>query len=66
MEDAVLVLTYYARRAAGLPAYLISAEDSDLEQKALERADMDGNGLIMVEDAVWILEKYAKQSAGLL
>ncbi len=66
VEDAVMVLTYYAKRAACLPAYLISAEDLDAEQEALKRADMDGSGILTVEDAVLILEKYAKQSAGLL
>ena len=66
VEDAVMVLTYYARHSANLPVYLFSESDSAAEQAAFKRADTDGNGWITVEDAVWILEWYAKYSAGLL
>lgn len=66
VEDAIIVLTYYARRAANLPAYLYSEEDAAAEQDAFCRADVDENGQILVEDAIWILEQYARRSAGLL
>lgn len=66
VEDAILVLTYYAKRSANLPVYLFSESDAAAEQAAVQRADVNGDGWIMVEDAVWILEQYAKQSVGLL
>lgn len=66
VEDAVLVLTYYAKRAAALSPYLVTETDEEAEQMAFLCADMDGDGTLSIEDAVLILEKYAKQSAGLL
>ena len=59
VEDAVLVLTYYARQSAGLQP------DTEAVFFHIQNGDVDGNGVISVEDAVSILTYYAKQSAGL-
>lgn len=59
VEDAVLVLTYYAKQSAGLQP------DTGAEFLNIQNGDVDGNGVISVEDAVLILTYYAKQSAGL-
>lgn len=59
VEDAVLVLTYYAQQSAGL-------NPSENTQFAnIHLGDIDGDGTISVEDAVSILTYYAQQSAGL-
>lgn len=59
VEDAVLVLTYYAQQSAGL-------NPSENTQFAnIHLGDIDGDGTISVEDAVSILTYYARQSAGL-
>ena len=65
VEDAVAVLTYYARQSAGLEAKLLQANVATVEEIAFLAADVDGDGQITVEDAVAILTYYAKQSAGL-
>jgi lysophospholipase L1-like esterase len=57
VEDAVSVLTEYARISAAL--------DSDMIATQQLAADVNGDGAIGVEDAVGILTYYAKQSAGL-
>lgn len=57
VEDAVLILTVYARSCAGLQNQL-----SDRQKIA---ADYDQNGSIQVEDAVAVLTVYARRSAGL-
>jgi hypothetical protein len=44
----------------------VTETDEEAEQMAFLCADMDGDGTLSIEDAVLILEKYAKQSAGLL
>ncbi len=54
VEDAVIVLTYYAKRSAGLEAEI-----------DLYAADVNGDDVIGVEDAVGILTYYAKAAAGL-
>ncbi len=54
VEDAVLVLTYYARRSASLAAEI----DEEI-------ADVNQDGAISIEDAVGILTYYARASAGL-
>ena len=59
VEDAVLVLTYYARQSAGLQP------GNDPAFSNIQNGDVDGNGVISVEDAVSILTYYARQSAGL-
>ena len=54
VADAVLVLTYYAKSAAGIAVTI----DSRL-------ADVNGDSIVDVADAVGILTYYAKQAAGL-
>lgn len=54
VADAVLVLTYYAKSAAGIPVTIDSRS-----------ADVNGDGIIDVTDAVGILTYYARQAAGL-
>lgn len=59
VEDAVLVLTYYAQQSAGL-------NPSENTQFAnIHLGDIDGDDTISVEDAVSILTYYTQQSAGL-
>jgi hypothetical protein len=63
VEDAVEILSYYAKESAGLaPTF---REDADENATILTYADVDENGSITVEDAVMVLSYYAKQSAGL-
>ena len=57
VEDAVLILTAYARGCAGLQNQL-----SDRQKIA---ADYNQDGSIQVEDAVAVLNVYARHSAGL-
>lgn len=57
VEDAVAILTAYARSSAALECNLTAS------QKRLSDVDFDGN--ISVEDAVSVLTYYAKKSAGL-
>ena len=57
VEDAVLILTAYARSSAGLQSQL-----SDRQKIA---ADYNQDGSIQVEDAVSVLTYYARRSAGL-
>jgi len=52
VEDAVIVLTYYAKRSAGLEAEI-----------DLYAADVNGDDVIGVEYAVGILTYYAKAAA---
>lgn len=59
VEDAVLVLTYYAQKSAGLNP------DTGEQFANIMLGDIDGDGIISVEDAVFILTYYARQSAGL-
>lgn len=54
VADAVLVLTYYAKSAAGIAVTI----DSRL-------ADVNGDSIVDVADAVGILTYYARQAAGL-
>ena len=54
VADAVLVLTYYAKSAAGIAVTI----DSRL-------ADVNQDGIVDVVDAVGILTYYARQAAGL-
>lgn len=59
VDDAVSVLTFYAKTAAGL------ASTEDLNSNQLYAADIDTDGSITVQDAVYILTYYAQTSAGL-
>ena len=63
VEDAVAVLTYYAKRSAGMDP--IFSESPMQHAKAMIASDVDGDSVISVEDAVAILTYYARQSAGL-
>ena len=54
VTDAVLVLTYYAKSAAGI-AVTIDSKSADVNQ----------DGIVDVVDAVGILTYYARQAAGL-
>ena len=54
VTDAVLVLTYYAKSAAGI-AVTIDSRSADVNQ----------DGIVDVVDAVEILTCYARQAAGL-
>lgn len=57
VEDAVAILTAYARNSAALECNFTAS------QKRLADVDFDGN--ISVEDAVSVLTYYARKSAGL-
>ena len=54
VADAVLVLTYYAKSAAGIPSTI-----------DFRLADVNRDEKIDVADAVGILTYYARQAAGL-
>ena len=57
VEDAVEILTSYARQSANL--------NTDLSAEQMLCADINGDGMLSVEDAVCVLTYYAKASAGL-
>lgn len=59
VDDASLVLSYYAKKAAGLNP------DSDKIFANINLGDVDENGSVEVDDASKILSYYAKQAAGL-
>lgn len=58
VDDAVSVLTFYAKKAAGVAV-------DDLSGEQFNAADIDTDGSITVQDAVYILTYYAQTSAGL-
>lgn len=58
VDDAVSVLTFYAKKAAGVAV-------EELSDEQLYAADIDTDGSITVQDAVYILTYYAQTSAGL-
>lgn len=58
VDDAVSVLTFYAKKAAGVAV-------EELSDEQLYAADIDTDGFITVQDAVYILTYYAQTSAGL-
>ena len=58
VDDAVSVLTFYAKKAAGVAV-------DDLSDEQFNAADIDADGSITVQDAVYILTYYAQTSAGL-
>lgn len=58
VDDTVSVLTFYAKKAAGVAV-------EDLSDEQLYAADIDTDGSITVQDAVYILTYYAQTSAGL-
>lgn len=59
VDDAVSVLTFYAKAAAGV------ASIEDISDEQFNAADIDFDGSITVQDAVYILTYYAQISAGL-
>ena len=58
VDDAVSVLTFYAKKAAGVAV-------EDLSDGQLYAADINLDGSVTVQDAVYILTYYAQTSAGL-
>lgn len=58
VDDAVSVLTFYAKKAAGVAV-------EELSDEQLYAADIDWDGSVTVQDAVYILIYYAQASAGL-
>ena len=59
VNDAVMLLTYYAKSSAGLQP------NKDATYQSIFNGDIDGDKLISVDDAVAVLTYYAKSSAGL-
>lgn len=65
INDAILVLEYYSRNAAGLEAKFIwSSDDLDSEKMIFKSADMNSNGIIDIDDAISILSLYAANAVG--
>lgn len=58
VQDAVMVLTYYAKKSVGLKP------ETDAQFQYIQRGDIDEDGIISVQDAVLILTYYAKKSVG--
>ena len=58
VNDAVVLLTYYAKKAAGQDA----SQDETFQNILV--GDINGDGTIAVDDAVAILTYYAKKAAG--
>ena len=58
VEDAVSILTYYAKRSANLSV-------NSKTFCGIAAGDVNYDGIISVEDAVQVLSYYAKKSAGL-
>ena len=63
VDDAVQILTYYAKRAAGYTTFF--SESAHINDLATNAADINGDGLISVEDAVAVLTYYAKTASGM-
>ena len=63
VSDAVAVLTYYAKRAAGLE--VIFGETPEENEVIFALADVDQDGMITVQDAVYILTYYAQKACGM-
>ena len=63
VSDAVAVLTYYAKRAAGLEP--IFSETPEENEAIFALADVDQDGIITVQDAVYILMYYAQKASGM-
>ena len=63
VDDAVQILTYYARRAAGYTTFF--SEIAHINDLATNAADINGDGVISVEDAVAVLTYYAKTASGM-
>ena len=63
VSDAVAVLTYYAKRAAGLE--VIFGETPEENEVIFALADVDQDVMITVQDAVYILTYYAQKACGM-
>ena len=63
VSDAVAVLTYYAKRAAGLE--VIFGKTPEENEVIFALADVDQDGMITVQDAVYILTYYAQKACGM-
>ena len=63
VSDAVAVLTYYAKQAAGLE--VIFGETPEENEVIFALADVDQDGMITVQDAVYILTYYAQKASGI-
>ncbi|MCI7494108.1 MAG: leucine-rich repeat protein [Ruminococcus sp.] len=62
VSDAVEVLKYYAKKAAGLDS--VFSETAAENEAIFNLADVDKDGEITVQDAVLILTYYAKAASG--
>ena len=62
VSDAVEVLKYYAKKAAGLNS--VFSETAAENEAIFKLADVDKDGEITVQDAVLILTYYAKAASG--
>ena len=56
-------ITYYAKRAAGLEP--IFGETPEENEAIFALADVDQDGMITVQDAVYILTYYAQKASGM-
>ncbi|MBO5227309.1 MAG: leucine-rich repeat protein [Ruminococcus sp.] len=63
VDDATLVLTYYAMNAAGLE--MTFNEDSAVNERLMAAADTDMDSLVSISDATMVLTYYAQNAAGL-
>ena len=63
VDDAVQILTYYARHAAGYTTFF--SEIAHINDLATNAADINGDGVISVEDAVAVLTYYAMTASGM-
>ena len=63
VDDAIQILTYYARRAAGYTTFF--SEIAHINDLATSAADINGDRVISVEDAVAVLTYYAKTASGM-
>lgn len=63
VDDASLVLNYYAKSSANLE--VVFSDDETENELYLKAADVNKDGEISVDDASFILSYYAKESAGL-
>ena len=63
IDDATLVLTYYAQNAAGLNPNF--NEDTTVNERLCAAADIDEDAQIAISDATMVLTYYAQNAAGL-
>lgn len=63
VDDATLILTYYAMNAAGLE--MTFNEDSAVNERLMAAADTDMDSLVSISDATMVLTYYAHNAAGL-